>query len=137
MNPDFKVRRDADEWTYVEVTRPKNPRVATEAVQNLEAIAQRLLEHNSSPFSLDVDLRRLLTPTEIDELSAKTESLIVLAGSRHEDMGALGDLFLNYEGAFERPAGPRAAVGYEIKGSNPSRRVALRLILKKPTSTDS
>jgi hypothetical protein len=44
-------------------------------------------------------------------------------------MGTLGTVFLNYDGAFERPAGPRAAVGYERNGVDPARQVALRLIL--------
>lgn len=92
--PDFRLRREADPWTYVEVTQPD----VAEAQMRAEAILNRLadlVQPIRKSFSLEVFLRREPTDSELNALADLVPKFCLLEGDQSKDLEGLAILSLN------------------------------------------
>ncbi len=93
--PDFRVHRDAEPWTYVEVSRPST----SEERRRLTAIMDRivtLLSAVEGRYALEVYLRREPTAEELVEIIARGTQLCQQDGANTEELSnRLGLLLTN------------------------------------------
>lgn len=92
--PDFRLRREEESWTYVEVTQPD----VAEAQMRVESILNRLadlVQRTKKSFSLEVFLRREPTESEINALADLVLEFCLLEGDQSKDLSGLAILSLN------------------------------------------
>jgi len=93
--PDIRVRRAAEPWTYVEVTRPDTSEEAVRVHDLIETIG-RVLDAVKGKYSLEVFLRRQPTQSEVSTLRQQVEKICQLQGVQVVKLQSnLGALYLN------------------------------------------
>ena len=94
--PDFRIRRQGEEWTYAEVTQPD----VSEEQEQVNAVLERLtgIVHGiKKSFSLEVFLRRKPSAEEVEVLANKIPQFCSQEGPVTEALSnELGLLLLNY-----------------------------------------
>ena len=135
--PDFRVRHDADPWTYVEVSRPDTSDEREQLVATMRRAMEQLLEVEAN-YALEVYLRREPTQDELETIIKRGEHLCRQAGANTEDLpNQLGVLVTNDTpiGAVipkQRDAGdPRPIIGLYrgvVTDGIPQRHVIVRLV---------
>ena len=83
--PDFRVRRDRDEWSYVEVSRP-NTSEEHKHLQTLMNPIVTMLSAVEGRYVLEVYLRREPTPVELDIIIERGTHLCGQPGVVQEDL---------------------------------------------------
>lgn len=92
--PDFRLRKPADEWTYVEVAAPD----ISAAQKSAQAIMQRLtalIGVIPAGTALDLALRRDPTDTEVDHISSEMQRLASEAISQVVEYEGLASIAIN------------------------------------------
>ncbi len=92
--PDFRVRRDGEQWTYVEVTQPDVAEATIHAHAILQQIAN-LVQPIKKGFALEVFLRREPSDTEMNLLGETVQRFCLLEGHQSTDLPGLAILTLN------------------------------------------
>ena len=92
--PDFRICRDDNDWTYVEVAAPDTSFAQQRAEKVLHKIAE-LLDVLPTGSTVEVFLRREPTDDEINLVTSATASLAKLTGSASRDLPGLALLLLN------------------------------------------
>lgn len=82
---DFRIRKDDESWTYVEVTRPDYSDIARRSRTMMEEIAN-IIDHVNQRFALEVVLRRDPTYEELDEIRERVSSICNLEPPRREEL---------------------------------------------------
>jgi len=92
--PDFRIRREPEDWVYVEVTKPDTADVQARVAQANEAIAA-VVDSIDRPFGLEVFLHREPTDSEISTIVERIQRLCAITASGQEELSdGLGFLFL-------------------------------------------
>lgn len=95
--PDFRVWRPGNPWTYVEVTQPGVSEFQEE-VQAILTSLSGLVTRVRKPFALEVFLRRAPSIDEIEHITQRVPAFCQKDGMHSEDLpGQLGKLFLNHD----------------------------------------
>jgi hypothetical protein len=92
--PDFRVRRNGEEWTYVEVTQPDTSELKARLEQVLSRFTE-VLSFVDRNFAIEVFLRREPTDNEILQIIERLRVEGPVAGPRRVDMPGLCVLVLD------------------------------------------
>jgi len=133
--PDFRLQRDDEPWTYVEVTQPDVAEAQMRAQSMLNRLAD-LVQPIKKSFSLEVFLRREPTDSEIIALADLVPQFCLLEGDQSKDLPGLAILSLNASAPGlvvprdhpGEPNVPRLGYAKAIYGSDePHRHIAVRM----------
>jgi len=92
--PDFRVRRDGEQWTYIEVTQPDVAEAKIHAQTILQQIAN-LVQPIKKTFALEVFLRHEPNEAEMSSIAQAVQQLCALDGPQSSDLPGLAILTLN------------------------------------------
>jgi hypothetical protein len=92
--PDFRLRRNGESWTYVEVTQPDVAKSQMRAQLILNRLAD-LVQPIKKRFSLEVFLRREPTDDELNDLADLVPEFCLLEGDQSKDLPGLAIFSLN------------------------------------------
>ncbi len=92
---DFRIRRDMEPWTYVEVTQP-NRSAAQERMHTVMDQMARTIEVTTGSYAAEVFFLRLPEPSEVEHVRAVLEKEVALSGA-HEHLlpDGLGVIYFN------------------------------------------
>jgi len=94
--PDFRIRKPSDQWTYVEVTRPDISEVQQRLMEVMEKLLAPVVAISKS-FALEVFFRREPTDDELPTVIERITSICNTQGIVTEELpSGLGLLLLNH-----------------------------------------
>jgi hypothetical protein len=91
--PDFRLRRDAESWSYIEVTQPNRSAAELSIRAALHALAG-LIETTTGTYSAEIFFLRLPEPVELAAVRSKLEVLV--AQPEPDEVGLADDLGVVY-----------------------------------------
>jgi hypothetical protein len=133
--PDFRIRRNGEAWSYVEVTQPD----VADAQKRAEAVLNRfadLIRSTKKEFALEIVLRHEPTESEVAAIADLVPQLCLLEGNQTKDLPGLAILSVNASAPGQavlldhpgEPNVPRLGCVKAVRGPDePHRHISVRM----------